>query len=275
MESLGDRMKAYEGRLRTEALPQTPLVVRLDGRAFSGLTQGMERPFDLRFTRTMQRVAQDLLAESDLATLSYTQSDEISVLFDHSDWRRDMWFGGRVQKLASVMASLATARFNRYLQEEMGMAAPEGLFDARVIQLPNWTEAYNYLVWRERDATKNSISMAAHQHYSQSELYGVSQDERQEMLFQAGVNWNDYPASFKRGTYFGVVEYEDGYTAEELEGLPEKHHARTDPEFSSMVRTTKQLSLRIEQLEDPEEFLTDPGSRLSHTMDRSQPKAIK
>jgi tRNA(His) 5'-end guanylyltransferase len=57
------------------------------------------------------------------------------------------------------------------------------------------------MIWRQQDATRNSISMAASEYFSHKSLEGVSSNDKQERLFQEkGINWNDYPVKFKRGT---------------------------------------------------------------------------
>jgi hypothetical protein len=53
----------------------------------------------------------------------------------------------------------------------------------------------------------------------------------QEMLWQKGINWNDYPAFFRRGTYVRRETVCRRFTAEELDRLPPRHAARSDPEL--------------------------------------------
>ena len=61
-------------------------------------------------------------------------------------------------------------------------------------------EVHNNFIWRQQDATRNSIQMAGQSHFSHKELQGLSCDQIQEKLFQErGINWNDYPVGFKRG----------------------------------------------------------------------------
>ncbi|MCB9766509.1 MAG: hypothetical protein H6739_42435, partial [Alphaproteobacteria bacterium] len=162
----------------------------------------------------------------------YTQSDEISLIFysDRSD--RAIFLDGRIQKMTSILASMATAMFNAGLPD----AIPEkegrrALFDCRVWTVPTREEAANVLLWRELDATKNSISMAARAHYSHNALHGKSGAQMQELLWQKGVNWNDYPAFFKRGTFVRRETTRRRFSAEELEKLPPKHAARQNPDL--------------------------------------------
>jgi tRNA(His) 5'-end guanylyltransferase len=55
--------------------------------------------------------------------------------------------------------------------------------------------------------------------------------DKQEMLFQKGINWNDYPSFFKRGTYVQRKRVLTPFTADEIDKLPAKHNARKDPNY--------------------------------------------
>jgi tRNA(His) 5'-end guanylyltransferase len=72
-------------------------------------------------------------------------------------------------------------------------------FDCRAFVLPE-NELCNYFIWRQQDATRNSIQMLAQSLYSQKELNGKNTSELQEMTFQKGKNWNDVETKFKRGS---------------------------------------------------------------------------
>jgi tRNA(His) 5'-end guanylyltransferase len=133
--------------------------------------------------------------------LGYTQSDEISLLLvDFDKPTTSAWFDGNIQKMASISASMATAKFNevRRLREAHKNLA---FFDSRVFTISDRIEVMNYFIWRQKDATRNSISMAAQSMFSHKELQGKSSSALQEMMFTIkGVNWNDYPVSCKNGT---------------------------------------------------------------------------
>lgn len=228
--SLADRIKAFEQQeTDRSAFPGLPIVVRVDGRGFSKFTADMDKPFDAVMGQLMAETAAYLVDKTQ-AVIGYTQSDEISLILEApgGDASRagDVLFGGRFQKLISVIAGLATARFMQGAMESFPEACTRELpvFDARVFQVPSRMEAVNALLARERDATKNAISMAASVFYPHHELQGRSGPERQEMLFQKGINFNDYPARFKRGVYLRRVEVLRPLTAEELSHIPEAHH---------------------------------------------------
>ena len=168
------------------------------------------------------------LVEQTHARIGYTQSDEISLVWLSDTFDNGIFFDGKVQKMCSVLAGIATVSFMRVLmnsdEEFYGYADKCPHFDCRVFQVPNKIEAANLFLWREIDCFKNAVSMAAHHYFSHKSLQGVKQEEMQERLFQeAGVNFNDYPESFKRGSWIRRVNVERTFTAEELARIPEKH----------------------------------------------------
>jgi tRNA(His) 5'-end guanylyltransferase len=131
-----------------------------------------------------------------------------------------------------MTAAVATAQFNRLVETHLPEKKENlAYFDSRAWTMPNLNECANCLLWREIDATKNSISMAAQHYYSHKELHGKNGNEKQEMLFQKGINWNDYPSFFKRGTYIRRIEKNTKFSKEEIDNLPLKHKARTEPDL--------------------------------------------
>ena len=96
-------------------------------------------------------------------------------------------------------------------------------FDCRVFQVPNLDELANCFLWRNLDCTKNAISMAAHHYYSHAELQGKSGAEKQEMLFAKGVNFNDYPSAFKRGTFVRKHLVQRAFDPQEWASIPLNH----------------------------------------------------
>jgi len=237
-DALGDRMKLYESREHDRRVMQLlPVCVRLDGKRFSKWTEGLARPFDKRLSEVMVETTRRLVVETS-ACIGYTQSDEISLVLYTDDPKRQLYLDGRIQKLTSILASMTTAWFNEVARS----AIPErrdrvALFDCRVWTVPSREEAANALLWRERDATKNSLSMAARHHYAHDELMDVDASGLHERLHAVGVNWNDYPRFFKRGSFLQRRLVERPFEAEELALLPPKHEAHTNPDLV-VVRST-------------------------------------
>ncbi|MFA5722800.1 MAG: tRNA(His) guanylyltransferase Thg1 family protein [Candidatus Pacearchaeota archaeon] len=223
-DQLGDRMKDYEIRTRTMLPRRSNIMIRIDGKAFHTYTRGLNKPFDFGLMEDMAETTKYLCSKIQGAKMGYTQSDEISILLtDYDSNKTDSWFDGQVQKIVSVAASMATAKFNKLRAiraigninvsydeaGETGMiqlyhSAIEDMtlaeFDARVYTLPDAEEVVNYFIWRQQDATRNSISMAAQAYFSHSELQNVNTGKQQDMLMlQKGINWNEYPTPAKRG----------------------------------------------------------------------------
>lgn len=235
-DSLGDRMKKfYEDRTRFSLLRRTYTMIRIDGKAFHTYTKGLKKPFDIGLIEDMNATAAYLCKNMMGAKLAYVQSDEISVLLtDFDDLSTQAWFDNNLQKMSSVAASLATSEFNRLrlariinsneetpikllMIEKKTMAN----FDARVFQLPTLTEVVNYFIWRQQDATRNSISSVAQSLYSHKELHGKSSNEMQELIFQKGINWDGFSYREKRGGVITKVSYVNGVQSKMYEIDPE------------------------------------------------------
>jgi tRNA(His) 5'-end guanylyltransferase len=230
IDSLGDRMKLYEGmEAGRRLMPLLPALARIDGRAFHSFTSGMDRPFDAAFSACMVDTTAALVRDTG-ACMGYTQSDEITLAWHSRTTQIQIWFDGRVAKMTSQLAAQATLTFYRLVLERMPEYADRlPTFDARVWNVPNRAEGANVFLWREWDATKNSVSMAASAYYSHKALMGKNSAQKHDMLRANGVNWNDYPALFKRGAYVQRRTVSVPFSDEELDRLPPKHEARTNP----------------------------------------------
>lgn len=211
MGNFGDRMKGYENAYRFNLPKRMPVVIRIDGKAFHTYTRGMEKPFDLDLTYAMWETSKYLCENVMGCKLAYHQSDEISLLLTNYDkLTTESWFDNNLQKIVSIAASLATAKFNdimraKYPNKQLA------LFDARAWVLPQ-DEVCNYFLWRQQDATKNSISMVAQAHFSSKQLHKKNGSDKQDMLMlEKGVNWNDLEVWKKRG----VCVIKEQYTKNE------------------------------------------------------------
>jgi tRNA(His) 5'-end guanylyltransferase len=224
-DEFGDRMKRYESvetRRRLDLMQ--PVYARIDGRCFSSFTHGMERPFDSMMSGAMIEVTSFLVEETH-ARIGYTQSDEISLCWLAETPETPILFDGKIQKMVSVLASIATARFLQLaLQrwpEKCAQTPPT--FDCRVFQLPTREEAANAFLWRAQDATKNAISMAARSHFSAKALHGKSGFEMKQLLADKDIDFNDYPPAFRLGTFLRRTTIERPLSEEERRHIPEKH----------------------------------------------------
>lgn len=206
----------YEDRTRYFVPRRTFTIIRLDGKAFHTYTRGLEKPFDHGLSEDIDSAIIALLPHIQGAQFAYTQSDEISVLTtDFALPNTSAWFDGNVQKIASVSASIMTAEFNRYrLVRACGIESgdkyretPLAYFDARVFTIPDRIEVMNYFIWRNQDASRNSVSMVAQAAFSHKKLQGVSTLGMKEMLEQTDKPWESYPQEDRYGRIIVKEEY--------------------------------------------------------------------
>ena len=236
-DELGNRMKTnYEQIPKLRLTRRTPVIIRIDGKAFHSYTRGFRKPFDSILMRSMRETMKYLCENIQGCVLGYTQSDEISLLLiDYMDLNSQAWFDNEVQKICSISASMATMVFNReftrmannyiddtmeawniYDDEKKYMETLEkamtkgAMFDSRCFNIPK-EEVTNYFYWRQLDATRNSIQMVGQANFSHKELHGKSCNDIQDMLHKKkGINWNDFSVPEKRGTC--CIKTESGWT---------------------------------------------------------------
>ena len=227
-DDLGNRMKTfYEQIPKTKLMRRTPVICRIDGKAFHTYTRGFQKPFDEVLIKTMQETTKYLCENVQGCVLGYTQSDEISlVLVDYKRFETSAWFDYEIQKMCSIAASMATMAFNKFFENNVddyrfskwdGVSKYEegteeyiktllkavekgAMFDARVFNIPK-EEVTNCIYWRQLDASRNSIQMVGQANFSHKELQNKSCNDIQDMLMlQKNINWNDFPTYQKRGT---------------------------------------------------------------------------
>lgn len=215
---LSDRMKLYESVTDYTLSIKTPVIIRVDGKAFHSLK--LNKPFDEWFIENMIGTAFFVMKNIQNAKLAYTQSDEISVLLiDTENIETQPWFGNRLNKIISVSASLATTYFSYQISRNKSKNTRYVQFDSRTFQLPEF-EIENYFIWRWRDCVRNSISAVAQAHYSSKILYGKKMEDMHELLHKININWaTDFNGHEKNGTI--ILKEEVKAAPETLEGWKE------------------------------------------------------
>ena len=195
---LSTRMKGYEEVAFGKLTRKTPVIIRVDGKAFHTFTKGMERPFDRVLIEAMVRTAEQVASEISSFKLGYQQSDEVTFLLTDDDKdQTEPWFNNEIQKLASVVASMFTAYFNTEIKTKTDQLA---FFDARAFNVPQ-EEVPNNFIWRQRDWERNSLQMVALSLYSHKELKGKKRTDLHEMLYRKGINWAKLDPDLKNGTF--------------------------------------------------------------------------
>jgi tRNA(His) guanylyltransferase len=210
-DSLGDRMKRYESVTQSDLMKRTPVIVRIDGKAFHTWTKCLSKydvsldktPFSVIMNEVMTFTTQHLVDTMQGCVLGYTQSDEISLLLrDWDTFETEAWFDNNLQKIVSVSAAEATAAFNFKFGEVRTPMSMKDMakFDSRAYNLPK-EEVANYFLWRQNDASRNSVQMYGRHFFSSKQMHGKSNSEVQDMLMaEHSANWNDLPTWMRRGT---------------------------------------------------------------------------
>jgi len=234
-DEFGDRMKAYEKEYTSAHVPiDQILCVRIDGKGFSKFTKDFKKPFDDILGDAMAYTTKKLV-ENTHASFSYTQSDEITLIYTPGEKATEYLFGGKVSKINSVLASMATWHFNYILGAYVEHDKP-AFFDCRTWAVPDLAEASNVLLWRVQDARKNSISSLFRWTAGHSKMHGLSGDEMKALLkSDYFTDWDDLPNKYKYGTYAKPVTIATYLTKEELSKIP----AHKRPETEVLVKRTK------------------------------------
>jgi tRNA(His) 5'-end guanylyltransferase len=249
-DELDKKMRVFETTNDPVVLPEVYIVARIDGRGFTRLTKerhAFDAPFDVRFRDHMVATTAHLMECGFRVVYGFTQSDEISLLVH----RGEDGFGRKVRKFNSILAGEASAKFSLLLGDHAA-------FDCRVCQLPTDELVRDYFRWRNEDASRNALS--AHCYWmlrkqglgvneATNRLLGMSVAEKNELLFQNGVNFNDVPNWQKRGTGLYWEAYEK---------------PATNPKTGETVTTTRRrikhdfdLPMREEYGRFFERFLTE------------------
>ena len=253
-DTLGCRIKSYEVLSTSRQLmPNCPVYARIDGRAFHTLCNGLKKPYSMAFIQAMQEVCKYLVGETG-ASVGYVQSDEISLGWP--DYTKAP-FEGRIQKLESVLASMAGARFVQYVEASKygGLHINDGIaklwdrcnrylpsFDCRVFNVPSLIELANAFLWRENDAIKNSITGMALNFFSNRQIQGKSGEDKIAMMKDMGYDfYSETYEPFIRGTFYHREDYLKELSEEELSKIPQNqrcnlvHDTETDLKGNAII----------------------------------------
>ena len=252
--NLGQRMKQYEYVSRTYLPQRLPIIIRVDGKCMKNFTRGFKKPFDAILSSSMINTAKYLLENIEGCVFAYTQSDEISLLLKNDQTNEtNAWFDNNLSKIISLSASMATLYFNRKFNEAIAEYLEDfgedskiktyiksvekgAMFDSRAFVIPE-SEIVNYFIWRQQDATRNSIQMVAQANFSHKELQKLDCDQLQEKLFQEkGINWGeDIPTKYKRG----VAIYKKQIKVETPSGVVVRNKPYVDKEIPIFTQDRK------------------------------------
>ena len=208
-DELDETMRVFETAHDYCVLPGLYMVARIDGRNFTRLTKEtveFEAPFDIRMRDYMVETTAHLMNCGFRVVYGYTQSDEISLLFHP----QITTFDRKVRKYNSILAGEASAKFSLLL-------GTHATFDCRISELPTPARVCDYFRWRNEDAHRNALN--AHCYWmlrkegetvktATDALHKLSVPEKNELLWQKGINFNDLPQWQKRGVGLYWETYE-------------------------------------------------------------------
>jgi len=233
-DELDDIMRVFETSHDHCVLPGIYMVARIDGRSFTTLTKAkgkFEAPFDVKFRDLMIETTKHLMNCGFKVIYGFTESDEISLLFDLNI---DV-FGRKLRKFNSILSGEASSKFTLLFQD---LAA----FDCRICQLPNKKLVVDYFRWRNEDAHRNALN--AHCYWmlrkegmqkgkATSYIERKSVAEKNDLLFSRGINFNDISNWQKRGIgFYWIEEQKIGFNPKEKkEVITTRNVIKTDLEL--------------------------------------------
>ena len=231
-ETLGDWCKYLEKNFSPEQMiPTLPVIIRLDGNNFHNYARGLKKPFDEGLTDLMVATTRQLVKETN-AVIGYTQSDEITLILYSPDREIPVYHDGKKQKILSKLTGVCVNFFNDKRPEYLPKHNKLANFDCRIYQVPTLMDAVAQLLWRENDATKNSISMLAQAYFSHNSLQNLNGHQMiARLLEDEGVDWNTLADKYRKGTYIKRVRVKKKLDESELEELPPNHNARNNPDM--------------------------------------------
>ncbi|TDZ40218.1 tRNA(His) guanylyltransferase [Colletotrichum spinosum] len=234
-------------------LPNTWIVVRIDGRGFTKFCakHDFQKPNDKRALDLMNAAARTVVTDLPDITIAYGVSDEYSFVFHKSC----TLFDRRSSKITSTVVSLFSANFIHLWPTyfpDSPLSQPLPTFDGRAFCLPAVDNLRDYMSWRQVDCHINNLYntifwtliqqggysnqdaeklLAARGHPSSCEMtpdtsQGTVSSDKHEILFSKfGINYNNEPEIYKKGSVvfrnYELVEPGTHNAAEEADALAE------------------------------------------------------
>lgn len=225
LDTLNKRMLYYRGLTDYKLIPNSYVLLMLDGRSFSKFCKQFKKPYDATFINMMNETAKYLCANIEGCKFAYVQSDEISLVltdFDTSD--TESWFGYRLTKILSIAASLATAKFNQLntinkLYDDFNNSDYPAQwdvdeieksiqklklieFDCKAWNVPSYNDVFAWILHRQIDCVRNSKQMAAQAFIPHKDLVKLHTDEQIALLKEnTNIDWYDYLDGEKYGRF--------------------------------------------------------------------------
>lgn len=207
---LKDRIESYQTLSDYKLLPRLPVIITVNGRSFSKTTNLLDKPYCPKFAECMINTMLKLCTDIEGVIFAYQHNDEI-VLLTRNDQNNETvpWYENRVQKIASIVSSIATLHFNRCCNAIDSNLINDTMFYSQIFVVPNYVEAINTFIYKQQHNFQTSIQFSCFyeliKKYDKNTikemLSGLSIDERIDLLYQeCGIDFNNYPDVFRRGS---------------------------------------------------------------------------
>lgn len=225
-KNLEAKCRYYQSLSDYKLLPNSYVLVHIDGRSFSHLVKNkFQKPFDDDFIEMMNETAKYVCENVQGAKFAFVQSDEISfVLTDFDTPTTDAFFNNRLCKMQSIIASLATAKFNQLmfqykllkfdydriddalytLDNAVDFIGEQQLyqFDCKCWNVPSLNDVFAWFLYRQIDCIRNSKQQTAQTYLTHKELLGKDTDTQIKVLYdEKGINWYEFDDSKKFGRF--------------------------------------------------------------------------
>jgi tRNA(His) 5'-end guanylyltransferase len=234
--TLKEKSKFFQERRNYLIDTDKYILVHVDGRSFSKMVKNkFRKPFDDSFIEMMNQTAIYLCENVQGCQFAYVQSDEISLLIKKNNPEGDVFFGGRLCKMQSIIASLASAKFNQLMMiynitGENGTCdvytdnteivdeivnvihdSPLYQFDCKVWDVDSANDAMAWFLFRNIDCIRNSKQQTAQTYLTHKELIGLDTNKQIELLLnKTNIDWN----TFDCGKKYGRLVYKKEFDAE-------------------------------------------------------------
>ncbi|CAG8462025.1 375_t:CDS:2 [Ambispora gerdemannii] len=201
-------------------LPNTWLVVRLDGKGFHKFSaaHNFEKPNDKNALDLMNQCATAVMNEINDIVLGYGESDEYRKI---------------LTTIVSLFSSNYVFHWKHYFPAKELLYPPS--FDGRVILYPSDDNLRDYLSWRQADCHINNLYNTCfwalvHSGKTKSEaddiLRGTVSKEKNELLFSNfNINYNKLPEMYRKGSV--LIREEIEVTTVNEQGIEKTRQKKT------------------------------------------------
>jgi tRNA(His) guanylyltransferase len=208
-QKLKDRIDSYRELSEHKLLNRVPIIICINGKSFSKMTSLLEKPYCNKFAEGMWSATLKMCMEIEGAVFGYQYNDEIVIVArNDQNLETEPWYDNRIQKIASVTASIATLSLKTHFTNSDLNLVGEPICATQIFAVPNVMEAVNTIVYKQQQNFHTSIQFACFyellKNYDKNTiremLSGLSVDEKIDLLRQeCNIDFNSYPLSFKRG----------------------------------------------------------------------------